>query len=422
MSLQSSTTALPALVLALRAGPANATSELLASDKDTPAHCVPTTGRRAPTRAVDVQPVSSRRELTRWIRFPYSIYPADGQWVPPLERELRRRLSPRNPYFRHGEARAFLALEQGRVRGRILAHVNRKHIEAHGERVAFFGYFECDDDPWVARGLFDAASSFAREHGCDRLRGPFNMTAYQELGILLQGFDRSHSVGETHTAPYYPRLLQAAGLQPCKHISTFLNPDLQQLDPQSLLGARFQQLPQQTEITVRTVDLRHYKREVLGLGQILNACFEGNWHYVPLSDDEVRFDYGGLKPVLRSDLVLVAEHHGEPVGFAICMPDVYQLLRPMRGRLSIRGLLRFQQGRDRLRQACLLTIGVRPEHRRGGVIRLLLHQLVHTLQRLGYTSLTGTWVGDDNEASLAQTRALGMVRKHRLAIYEGRVD
>jgi prevent-host-death family protein len=36
--------------------------------------------------------------------------------------------------------------------------------------------------------LLDAAASFARERGCAVLRGPFNMTAAQEMGIVVEGF------------------------------------------------------------------------------------------------------------------------------------------------------------------------------------------------------------------------------------------
>jgi GNAT superfamily N-acetyltransferase len=362
------------------------------------------------------------RDLLRWIRFPLSLYPEESPWVAPLERELRRRLSKKNPFFGYGEASPLLAVDgSGRVRGRILAHVNRKHQEEHHERAAFFGYFEAEDDPAVARTLVDAARRFARERGCDRIRGPFNMTAYQELGVLLEGFEHSHGVAETHTRPYYPRLLEAAGLTPCKLISTFINPELQKLDPATILKQKHHALLADPSLTIRSMDLRHWDRELGRFGEMLNRCFAGNWHYLPLSPEEVRFEYGGLKQLIHPELVLVAEIGGQPVGFLICLPDVYQLLRPMRGRLSTLGVIRFMRNRHRLRQASVLTIGVLPEVQARGMIRVLMYKLVQTLQRLGYTSLTATWVGDDNPASLSHAKALGGSRKHRLAIYESAV-
>jgi GNAT superfamily N-acetyltransferase len=376
---------------------------------------------RSDTREGAVTVVEARRtsELKRWIRFPLSLYPEDSPWVAPLERELRRRLSDRNPFFRHGEAAPLMAVDaSGRVRGRVLAHVNRKHQEEHRERAAFFGYFECEDDPQLARALLDAARRYARERGCDRIRGPFNMTAYQELGILLDGFERTHSVAETHTRRGYPRLLEAAGLSPCKLISTFINPELERLDPETIIGPKHRALLADPALTIRTMDLRRWEAELGRFGELLNRCFAGNWHYLPLGPEEVAFEYGGLKQLIQPELVKVAELHGEPVGFLICLPDVYELLRPMRGRLSTLGVIRFMRNRHKLRQACLLTIGVLPEVQARGLIRVLMYRLVQSLQRLGYTSLTTTWVGDDNPASLAHARSLGVVRKHRLALYE----
>jgi len=83
---------------------------------------------------VVAQAVTSRRDLTRWIRLPYSIYSPESPWVAPLERELRRRLSRKNPFFSSGEALPLIAVDSaGQVRGRILAHVNRQHVEEHVE-------------------------------------------------------------------------------------------------------------------------------------------------------------------------------------------------------------------------------------------------------------------------------------------------
>jgi hypothetical protein len=37
----------------------------------------------------------------------------------------------------------------------------------------------------IAQALIDAAATFGATHGCTVLRGPFNMTAMQEMGILV---------------------------------------------------------------------------------------------------------------------------------------------------------------------------------------------------------------------------------------------
>ena len=51
----------------------------------------------------------------------------------------------KNPFFQHAEAEYFLAERGGEVVGRIAAIANRLHNETHGDRVGFFGFFECVD-------------------------------------------------------------------------------------------------------------------------------------------------------------------------------------------------------------------------------------------------------------------------------------
>ena len=56
----------------------------------------------------------------------------------------------------------FLARRDGAVVGRIAAIENRAHNRFHGDRVGFWGFFECIDDQAVADALFDAAARLAR--------------------------------------------------------------------------------------------------------------------------------------------------------------------------------------------------------------------------------------------------------------------
>src|SRR4051812_20820187 len=113
--------------------------------------------------AIEVRQVHGRSDLAAWVSFPRrEVYPPSSPWVPPLDGDLRRTLDPkRNPFFRHGEAAPLLAIDdRGRVAGRVLAHLYHRHNARHDERAAFFGYFECINDPAAARALVGAAASF----------------------------------------------------------------------------------------------------------------------------------------------------------------------------------------------------------------------------------------------------------------------
>ena len=95
----------------------------------------------------------------------------------------------KNPFFEHAEVECFLAFVGDRVRGRIAAIDNRAHNEFHDDRVGFFGFFECEDDPAVAAALFDAAARWLGARGKDVLRGPMNFSTNDDCGSLVDGFE-----------------------------------------------------------------------------------------------------------------------------------------------------------------------------------------------------------------------------------------
>jgi len=101
--------------------------------------------------ALSVEPVRGGRARRAFIDLPYRLHAHHERWVPPLRLERRLFLSPRfNPFFKHGEAELFLARRDGRVVGRISAHIDRAYNDFHGSRWGWFGFFEVAEDQEAA--------------------------------------------------------------------------------------------------------------------------------------------------------------------------------------------------------------------------------------------------------------------------------
>lgn len=369
---------------------------------------------------VTVRPATGKADRERWIRFPRrTIYGRHSPWVPPLDSDLRRALDPAaNPFFQHGAAQPFLAWEGRKIVGRVLSQVYYRHDVRHGERAVFFGYFECVDDARVATALIDAARAWGAARGCTVLRGPLNMTAMQEMGILTDGFDTPPAVDETYTAPYYPALLAAAGLVPTFPVTTFRVDDVSCLDPDALLTERHRALRAEGRIRIRPANLADFDREIETLRELLNDSFYDNPHFVPITADEFRFQIGPFKRVMDPAISLVAEMDGVPCGFVIALPDFNPLLKRMNGSMGPRALLTFALGRQRVRDAAIIIMGVQRQLQGRGIMRLLHAELVRALQHGNYRALTITWVADVNDKSRGAARALGAHPYHRLTLYE----
>ena len=161
-----------------------------------------------------VSPVQDEAGLQEFLRFPWRIYRQDPYWVPPLLPEQRKFLDPRRgPFFEIGEAQYFLAYRQGEPVGRISAHINRRHDEYHGADTGFWGFFEAVQDQQVANALFEAAAAWLRQRGRSRLVGPLNFSIYDEMGLLVEGFDSIPAMFQTHNPPYYLDLVTSWGFR-----------------------------------------------------------------------------------------------------------------------------------------------------------------------------------------------------------------
>jgi GNAT superfamily N-acetyltransferase len=366
-----------------------------------------------------IQTVETAGDRRTFVRLARDLYPPGSPWVRPLDRTVLDSLHPtRNPFYRDGVGRAFLARRDGRLVGRVLAHVWRRHQRLHGECVGYFGLFECADDAEAAAALLGQAAEVARAEGCRLLRGPFNMTAAQEIGTLTAGHDRPPAIDMVYTPPWHPALLESAGFRPCLHMQTWRNEDIRALRVEEVLPPPRRAALQAAGVTARPLRARHKDEDMELVRELINAAFLGNWCFVPITRAEWEFQVGPLLPLLDGELVLLAEAHGVPVGTCFAVPDFNQLLRRLNGSLLAPAALFTLLRRRPADDALIVLIAVRKQYQGLGVIRLLNAELVRALQRRGYRGLGCTWVAADNGPSRAQMGPLGMRPWHDLAMYE----
>ena len=117
----------------------------------------------------------------------------------------------KGPFFEFGQACYFLARRGETVVGRISAHINGLYEQYHDTETGFFGFFESENNRETAHALFDAASAWVRQHGKIKIHGPLSFSIYDEVGLLVDGFDSPPSMMHTHNPPYYEDLVTSYG-------------------------------------------------------------------------------------------------------------------------------------------------------------------------------------------------------------------
>jgi GNAT superfamily N-acetyltransferase len=329
-----------------------------------------------------------------------------------------------NPFFDHAEAGYFLARRDGVVVGRVAAIENRLHNETHRDRVGFFGFFESIDDQAVATALLDAAAGWLRGRGLDTMRGPASPSVNDEYGLLVSGFEFPNTIMMPQNPPYYPRLVDGAGLTKARDLIAyqggtedhFVPPPERIIRAVSLARDRYR-------VTVRPLRLREFKAEVDRVKVLYNRCWEDNWGAVPMTDREIDHLAAQFKPVVVPDLVPFAECDGQPVGFGLVLPDFNQVLRRNRqGRLLPAALQLLWALKTRQIHRCrILLLGVVPEFRNKGVDAAIYHWIWTKAGSRRITWGEGGWVLEDNPAMNAGLVKLGMTPYKTYRIYERRL-
>lgn len=311
---------------------------------------------------IRVVPVRSEGELWEFLRLPWRIYQHDPYWVPPIISYQRDFLDPgKGPFFEVGEAQYFLAFHRGRPAGRISAHINRLYDERYDRITGFFGFFECLPEPKVAAALFDAAADWLRQRGRTRLLGPLSFSIYDEVGLLVEGFDSIPAMFQSHNPPYYPQLLGNLGF---RKTFDFYALRLTQRFPLEPLEAKIADILQGQNLRLTNYDPRDLERRREEVYDLFNEAWSSNWCHIPLTRKQFDIFYEELKLLLRPNLVRILLDGDDLVAFSIVLPDLNPLVKTFNGELSVWKKLRllYAAKYKPVKKVRALVLGVRQRY------------------------------------------------------------
>jgi GNAT superfamily N-acetyltransferase len=369
--------------------------------------------------SLEVRPVGSRRELTTFIKFPWRLYREDPNWIPPLISDRRKFLDPtRNPWFEHGEAQCFLAWHDGRVVGRISAQVDRIFNEFQGNDWGLFGFFDCEESSEVAHALLDAAERWLGQRDRDRMVGPADFTLNDECGVLVEGFQLPPIILTNWTKPYYPALLEGAGMTKAMDTLMWEVNVSERNEVHQAIWDVADRVQSEHGITVRPMRKRNLATEIDRFLEIYNSAWEKNWGFSPLTDHEVRHYAKMLAPILDENWAFIAEKDGETVGAALTVPDFNQVLRHLNGRLLPFGWLKALWYRRKIDRVRVWVLGVKREYQHAGVAARLYQLHFDAAERTPQKGAETGWILESNTAMNRAMEGMGgrIVRRYR--IYE----
>jgi GNAT superfamily N-acetyltransferase len=384
------------------------------------------------TAAVTVHKVGTKAEFETFLRFPWTLYRGDPNWVPPLVSMQRHKLDrQKNSSWEHMTGEYFIARRGGEPVGTIAAFINHRHNEFHDERIGFFGCFEVRDDQQAADALLQTAADYVQGQGYNAIRGPATFSTNEECGILVEGFDGPPIVLYPYNPPYYQRLLESApGFQGVMDLFAYRF-TLQETHRSDRLQKLYRIIHRNNErrgITVRPPDTRHLAREFATLKAIYNDAWERNWGFVPFTDTELDELVDDLGMFFDPRITLFAEVKGKPVGFLLGLPDMNQALHAARPhprkpdlwtKLQVLWHWKIRSKITRLR---IPLMGVMAQYRGIGVEAAMFADLfqrgVTLMDEAGWQYVDGGWVLATNEPMIRLCETHNGTLYRRFRFYE----
>lgn len=365
-----------------------------------------------------VVPADEGRAFATFIDLPYHIRAGDPAWAPPLRIQQKDSLDRvRNPFYEHALMHLFVAYRGGRPVGRIAAINNAVHNQTHGERTTQWGFFECENDAGAASALFAAVQSAAIGWDHDLIRGPFNPSVNDEIGLQVDAFDQPSFVMIPSNPAYYLALVEAAGYSKTVDLYCFwidagtVSNTLTRVGPAIIARGK---------IRYRKLNKATLDQDAGKMWHLYNSAWEKNWLWVHATRKEFIHLVDNLKQIADFDLTWVAESpDGKMVGFSIAIPNINEAIMPIRdGRLLPFGWLKLLWGSrpGAIKGLRFLVMGVLEPWRGKGIdIALNYHQFSEAMRK-GYTHAEMSQILETNTPMINAAQRLGGTRykTHRM--------
>ena len=217
-----------------------------------------------------------------------------------------QRLS-REEIARQAPQHALVAVHDGALVARCSLWWN--DVPALGDdRLGVIGHYGALDRA-AALAMLDAACGVLAEQGCTCAVGPMDGNTWQRYRLVVERGTEPPFFLEPVNPAEWPTHFADAGFSPRAWYLSALNDDLGQRDPRAVAVA---DRLAETGVTVRELDPLCFDEELARIYRVAVKSFQDAFLYTPLSEAAFTSQYRAIQPLVRPELVLLAERRRGP--------------------------------------------------------------------------------------------------------------
>ncbi|RLC49831.1 MAG: hypothetical protein DRI23_08400, partial [Candidatus Cloacimonadota bacterium] len=280
-----------------------------------------------------VKEVITKKDIKKFVGFPFRLYKDDKFWVPPLKSDEVKQLTPEtNPAYEFCNAKFWTAWDGHKCVGRIGGIINSIYNEKTGEKLGRITRCEFIDNKEVSSLLFGTVEKWFKEEGMTVAHGPLGFSNLDNQGLLIEGFDYLPSVASVYHKPYYQIHFEDLGYSKENDWVEFRLTLGEQALKKGIRGAQIVKRRYGFEVLSfsTTDELRPYSRLIF---EVLNDAFADLPYVSSFSDKMIDLYSKKYFKILNPKFVTIIKKDGNLAAFVIGMPSLSEAMQKANGNL-----------------------------------------------------------------------------------------
>lgn len=246
----------------------------------------------------------------------------------------------------------------------------------------------------AAHQLLQHACAYLYAQGCTLAVGPMDGNTWHHYRLMTKRGNEPVFFLEPDNPDEYVSHFLEQGFTPFANYSSALTTNLSQKDLRlERVSTRLSKL----DVRIRQLELQHFDSELQHIYAVSVISFRNNFLYTPIEEAEFRNEYSQIVQYIQPELVFIAEHEGQPVGFLFAVPD---WLQKKRG--------------EKTNTVIIKTVAVLPERIYAGLGNLLVAHCHAIAHELGYTRAIHALMHDANNSRNLSSRYAQTIRRYTL--------
>lgn len=239
--------------------------------------------------------------------------------------------------------------------------------------------------------------------------GPINFGENDTFwGLLIEGFTHP-SYGMNYNPPYYYQFFKDYGFV------TLYEQITNHLEIYKPFPERFTKIAEWVSrkpgYRFEHLKKNEFERFSSDFMEIYNNAWKDFENFVPITKETVLESFNKMKIIMDEKLIWFAYIDDEPAAFVVIIPDVNQMIKPLKGKMGLIEKIKFLyyrwKGVSRMRA---VAMGTKPAYQKHGLESAIFIKLKEYVLPLNqYKELELSWVGDFNDKMLSIHEATGAV-------------